>query len=495
MVLVWWTLLRCLLPLSAVENRNLVEKQIYKELDLGRYIVCDEPPLLVSALGAIPKSDTAVRIIHDLSRPKGGLNKFAENTSVRYPTLLDATKMMSKGSFLAKLDLKEAYRSIPVHKNCFNYTGLQWLFEGSDQPTFMFDSRLPFGASLSCRIFQSLTDAIVRMLKKRGIQSIGYIDDFLLICDDFVSCERALKVAVELIQSLGLSINWDKVGGPARSITFLGVLVNCENRTLSLPDKKLAEVKQLVAQWVTKKKATKRELQCIVGRLNWCSRVVRGGRTFLRNLINLICKVKQPHHYVRIGAAAHADLLWWGTGLSLFHGSSPFLNDLPVPGAVFSTDACLEGGAGHFAGDWFYVDWVRDFGTDFDSNINVLELKCVLIAVKRWGHLWSGQHIMVRSDNSSTVACVNNNTSRSLGMLSIVKELFWYSVKFNFLLSASFIPGKLNIMSDRISRLNDVESARQAYQLLKNCDGDVILCKGHMSHCAFMYLQSVWCQS
>jgi hypothetical protein len=333
------------------------------------------------------------------------------------------------------------------------------------------------------------------MLKRRNIQAIGYIDDFLLICDDLESCKAALSVTVDLIQSLGLTINWDKVGGPSRSLTFLGVLVDCEARTLSLPDKKLMEVKELVAKWITKKKATKRELQCIVGRLNWCSRVVRGGRTFLRNLINLIGRVSQPHHYVRIGAPAHADLLWWNTGLTLFHGSSPFLNDLPVPGAVFSTDACLEGGAGHFMGDWFFVDWVRDFASDFECNINVLELMCVLVAVQRWGHLWSGQHIMVRSDNCSTVASINNTTSRSSEMLVIVKELFWLSVKYNFLLSASFIPGKLNILSDRISRLEDISCAREAYQMLKSSEGELIACNGHMSYDTFVSLQDVWQKS
>ena len=73
----------------------------------------------------------------------------------------------------------------------------------------------------------------------------------------------------------------------------------------------------------------------------------------------------------------------------------------------------------------------------------------------RWGHLWSGAHILVRSNNAATVASINKGTSRSGEMLKIVEKLFWISVKFNFLLTAKFIPGVENVLADRISWLFD----------------------------------------
>jgi hypothetical protein len=105
-----------------------------------------------------------------------------------------------------------------------------------------------------------------------------------------------------------------------------------------------------------------------------------------------------PHHYVRLGQAARSDIQWWSEGLSRFHGDTPFPDDIPLPSSVFSTDACLSGGGGQFANDWFFVDWVSDFKDYVDCNINVLELKSVLLAVNRWGKLWGGKHVMVRSD-------------------------------------------------------------------------------------------------
>jgi hypothetical protein len=124
----------------------------------------------------------------------------------------------------------------------------------------------------------------------------------------------------------------------------------------------------------------------------------------------------------------------------------------------------------------------------------VLELQCVLEAAKRWAHLWGGQHVVVRSDNSSTVFAVNKGTSRSPEMLVILKQLFWYSVHFGFRVTACFLAGKLNVMSDRISRLNEFNSACEAFEMLYEgvCP---IYCNNHMSFESFVYLQESWHQA
>jgi hypothetical protein len=93
---------------STEENRLLVEDQINKEILKGRYIVTNSEPYVVSALGAIPKSATKIRLIHDLSRPSGGVNRLAEDTAVVYPTIEEATRSMTSKTFLAKIDLSEA---------------------------------------------------------------------------------------------------------------------------------------------------------------------------------------------------------------------------------------------------------------------------------------------------------------------------------------------------------------------------------------------------
>jgi hypothetical protein len=178
---------------------------------------------------------------------------------------------------------------------------------------------------------------------------------------------------------------------------------------------------------------------------------------------------------------------------SKFHGSTPFNVDIPLMTHEFATDACLVGGAGHYKQDWFYTSWSEDFPQLSNANINVLELKTVLVAAKRWGPLWRGSHVLVRSDNFATVAAINNTTTRSSELLVIVKELFWLSVEHNFRLSAKHLPGILNVFSDHLSRMHDVSSANNAHCLLLGSTSSAnVYCQGKMTYGAFMSLQRSW---
>lgn len=60
---------------SATNDPEIFAKataQILTEIQEGNYVQVPNPPLIVSPMGNIPKSDGGVRIIHDCSRPKGG---------------------------------------------------------------------------------------------------------------------------------------------------------------------------------------------------------------------------------------------------------------------------------------------------------------------------------------------------------------------------------------------------------------------------------------
>jgi hypothetical protein len=148
------------------------------------------------------------------------------------------------------------------------------MFAGKTNPTYMYDCRLPFGASKSCKIFTAVSDAISRIFARKGHRCLNYIDDFLIVADSESECSVALTCLLELIQSLGLVVNWNKVEGPASCLTFLGVEICCVRRTLSLPPAKLASFKELVASWVGRHKSTKKALQSFIGKLNWAARVV-----------------------------------------------------------------------------------------------------------------------------------------------------------------------------------------------------------------------------
>ncbi|KAI8496689.1 amiloride-sensitive sodium channel [Branchiostoma belcheri] len=278
-------------------TREKVETQLRDELAKGNYERCREKPTIVSALGAIPKADSAdVRLIHDCSRPAGSaLNDYVESVHFSYQSIDDAVSILADGSYMAKIDLKSAYRSVPIHPSNYSATGLKWQFQGDCEYTFLVDKRLPFGARKAPEIFHRISQSVRRIMKRRGYHTIlAYLDDFLIIGATYEECRLAFETLLELLQHLGFEINWHKVIFPTRRLTFLGIDIDAAERTLSLPVDKLNKLRTLLCDISGRKRVSKRDLLSLLGKLNWAAKVVRGGRTFMRRLIELSKTLRHP---------------------------------------------------------------------------------------------------------------------------------------------------------------------------------------------------------
>ena len=311
--------------------RIAVEKQIRVELAHDNYIHVYNKPRVVSALGAIPKTGGKIRIIHDLSRPNLGVNQFVDSASCSFQTIDNATQLLANGGYLSKIDLKSAYRSVPIHPRNYTYMGLAWYFGKEKERSYLFDSRLPFGSKKACQVFQKLSDSVAKMLKEKGISLVNYLDDLLIVSPTKEKCWLDLDMSINVLTKLGFVINWDKVSPPTQIITFLGVQINAVSRSLTLPQDKLTDLKCLLNTWLTKKKCSKKDLLKFLGKLNWACRVVRGGRTFMRRLIDLSKTLRLMHHRGWLNVETRKDILWWSSALEIFHGHTQFIQDIPPP--------------------------------------------------------------------------------------------------------------------------------------------------------------------
>ena len=114
--------------LSATQphNKQKVDEKIKAELLEGNYMTSPHQPRIVSALAAIDKPDGGIRLIHDLSRPKHqSLNDFAFKDECSYTTVTEALSHCHPDTWLAKIDLSNAFRSIPIKPEQWTITGLQ----------------------------------------------------------------------------------------------------------------------------------------------------------------------------------------------------------------------------------------------------------------------------------------------------------------------------------------------------------------------------------
>ncbi|CAG2234983.1 unnamed protein product [Mytilus edulis] len=427
--------------------------QVLIEIENGNYIFADEKPKIISPMGVIPKPGGGIRLIHDCSRPEGSaVNDFAGDSSKQiFQTLDDATKLVTANCYMAKVDLKSAYRSVQISKTSQQVTGFRWTFPDGREFT-LFDRKLPFGSKLAPGIFHRLSQAVRRIMSRKGFTIVAYLDDFF-ICEHTKSrCKEALNVLITLLRYLGFAINWSKVVDPCQQITFLGVEIDSSTMEVRLPSDKLAVLKAELLAFTKRSHASKKQLQSLAGKLNWASAVIRGGRVFLRRIINCIMRIKRDWHKARLKGDIAQDILWWNNFISSFNGKSLILDQYPVTSVA--TDACRSGAGGFFDNDWFYVNWQCDFPFAENLHINELEALSVVFAARRWAKAWQNKRVLIFCDNVTTVSCLNKCSSRNATLMSYLRELFWLSASNNFHIKAVHIAGSQG--SKEMTALDDI---------------------------------------
>ena len=147
---------------------------------------------------------------------------------------------LGKGTQLVKVDLRQAYRQIPVQPEDHYLLGLSW--EGS----VYVDRALPFGLRSAPKIFTAVANMIAWAFHMAGIQDqIHYLDDFLFL-SLLASAPNLLQSALAMLEYLGVPVAREKVEGPACQVTFLGVVIDTVALELRLPHMK---IEKLQACW------------------------------------------------------------------------------------------------------------------------------------------------------------------------------------------------------------------------------------------------------
>ncbi len=370
-----------------------VENQILTELAEGNYVVVDEKPTIVSALGAIPKPDGGIRLIHDGSMPQGhAMNDYAKAEECQYQSLQDALDLVQAGFYMAKIDLKSAYRSVKIHPSNYQATGLQWTFEGDAQPTYLCDTKLPFGSRKAPAIFNRLTQAVRRMMQRKGYFIVAYLDDFFVVGATKEECRQGFNILLALLRKLGFQISYNKVVCPTTCLIYLGISINTCEMTVALPTDKLQKLHDTLMQFSHRKRASRKQLQSLAGMLNWACQVIKGGRSFLRRILDTLAfsELKQATHKVLLSNDFMLDLQWWLKYMAIFNGTMPIRDPKPI--IDVQVDACNYASGIYFRGDWQFSPFQFEYPSACSWHINHKELLSVLFAARRWSHQQSCGH-------------------------------------------------------------------------------------------------------
>ena len=456
---------------SAFDHPQIVKTKIEKEVELGRIVgPFSSPPFQnfrCSPIGVVPKRTPGeFRLIHHLSSPRGSSvndNIDRDECTVAYSSFDDAVALvvsLGQHAYMGKADIKSAFRLLPVDPKDFDLLGM--CVNGQ----YFFDRCMPMGCSVSCAIFERFSTFLqaccMRVAATNNV--LHYLDDFFFVGVSAAECEHAMHCFMAICERFGVPIAQDKTEGPVNVITYLGLQIDANNSQVQVPQEKVSALLHMLHEFMTKSKVTLREMQSLVGSLNFVCKAIGPGRAFLRRLLDLTRGVSQPHHRIRISKGAKADLAAWIEFLIHFNGTIQFPDQVWHGNAFFQfySDAAASIGFGiYFDGRWAQAKWPEEV-LACRYSIAFLELFPIVVGVSLFGEQLTSRKVIFWSDNQTVVSVVNKQSSSCAHIMGLIRRLVTLCLKWNIWFRAKYVPGVNNEIADSLSRFQMARFRRLA---------------------------------
>lgn len=94
-------------------------------------------------------------------------------------------------------------------------------------------------------------------------------------------CQYYKDILDRVCRELGVSIADHKRDGPTTCITFLGIEIDKVQGQLHSPQEKLYHLLTTLCSWRNRRACTRKELESLIGHLNYACKVVQLVRSFL----------------------------------------------------------------------------------------------------------------------------------------------------------------------------------------------------------------------
>ena len=229
------------------------------------------------------------------------------------------------------------------------------------------------------------------VMHQKGFCVIDYIDEYVGMGVPDIT-HASFNVLFQLMGDLGLTISDKKLVAPSTQVVCLGILINTENGTVSIPPDKLCQICDTVGQWLGKTSCTKRQLQSILGMLLYVHKCVKPAHAFLNRMLALLRsghtgqKITLTHEFKR-------DLRWFDKFLPLYNGVSLY-DHRPID-HTRELDACLSGLGGRW---WSFVYHLPNVEGYMSWPIVHLEMVHILLSVRLFQTQWEGKKVLIKCD-------------------------------------------------------------------------------------------------
>ena len=149
------------------------------------------------------------------------LNDFVTYKHFKMKSILNVFKIIKEDVWMASVDLKNVFFTIPINEAHQKYFIFEWLGK-----IYKFIA-MPNGYSDAMCIFTKLSKPVYAYLRQQGCLSVIFVDDSYLQVDTKQEFLQNIEATVSLLDSLGFAIHKRKsILHETLEIEFLGFVFN-----------------------------------------------------------------------------------------------------------------------------------------------------------------------------------------------------------------------------------------------------------------------------
>ena len=432
------------LPRSQDET-NIITLEVESMLEKGAIeIARPVEGETISPLFLKEKKDGSQRPILNLKN----LNLFIPYHHFKMEGLKDVKDILQPDDWMIKIDLKDAYFTLPLHPNSRKYIRFQW------QGKLYQFLCLCFGLGPAPRLFTKIMKVPMSILRRLNIRSIIFLDDLLIFGSTIGETIQARDTALYLLENLGFVINLKKsVLQPSQTMEYLGVIIDSTSMTMTLTAEKIQSLTTLGQQVLASGKLSIRKLGSLIGKLVATAPAITPCMLQVRHLQQLHIQNLRHHQnlerMITLDTYSRMELEWWTGNLTIIKGKPIKYNS---PDLIIESDAATSGGWGascrgiNTGGQWTIKEK--------DLHINQLEMIAADLAIRTYTKLFPlAKQIHLKIDNKTALSyIVKMGGTKNRELILRSKSLWEYLLSNGITLTAEYLPSKLNYIADHQSR-------------------------------------------
>lgn len=366
-------------------------------------------------------------------------------------------------------DVSDAFPLLPLHPSLWPFMLFCWYFVGTDNDGLvarmwclyihLFAGFGMAGMPGVWKIF--FTDVVMGMARSEGVVDIPvhvFVDDCSLIGAIREAVDTQGEALAVFLLSLGIVMKAIKTLPAALRQFYIGLWWDSVHRTLELDPTRRAVYLEFFDWLVSQRSWALRDAQSCAGRAQRCMLTFpRGSNCMLSPLYEFMRGLSLPWQKRRVTQGAREAVSWTATMLRENSGRGYFSYDRFSWGPIGFTDAskerryCGGGWVNGEDGEYLYYEYGA---SSRRKPIDELEGDTVVCFVEENGHKWCGKIVVIYIDNRAFQLSGVKGWSKAERLNSLLKRLYYLSLKFDCVLVFEWISTHDNTLADLLSRPN-----------------------------------------